>query len=147
MNVFAPLDGKAFRAEWSDKPDGATVDTVVYEMILGGRALQSTHKIKDSSYGGRSIFFYDEGAKKYVYHYFTTAGFHTSGVADIKDGVMMSEEKVDGHDTIASVRSRATFSPEEIKVEVVYVGKDGTETPAPLRIYRPIQDPGPLFPK
>lgn len=147
MAVFAPLDGKAYRAEWSDQPGEMTVDTVVYEMILGGRALQSTHRIKESTYGGRTIFFYDEGAKKYVYHYFTTGGFHTSGDATFVDGVMISEEAVNGHETIASVKSRVTFAPEEIRVEVVYVGKDGTQTPSPARLYRPVADPGPLFEK
>jgi hypothetical protein len=145
LAVFAPLDGKAFRAEWSDKPGETTIDTVVYEMILGGRALQSTHRIKDSTYGGRSIFFYDEGAKEYVFHYFTTGGFHTSGGATIEGAVMTSEEAVNGHETIGSVRSRATFAPDEIRVEVLYVGKDGTQTPAPVRVYRPVADPGPLF--
>lgn len=147
MAPFAALDGKAFEAKWSDRPGATTNDVVVYEMILGGRALQSTHRIKGSPYGGRSIFFYDEGAKKYVFHYFTTGGFHTAGDAAFVDGALIAEEAVNGHATIASVKSRSTFSPEEIRVAVTYVGKDGSETPAPVRVYRPVADPGPLFKK
>ncbi|HBS32468.1 MAG TPA: hypothetical protein DEA40_12135 [Parvularcula sp.] len=145
MAVFAPFDGRAFRAEWTDE-NGSFVDIATYDLILNGRALQSTHRLQGLDYGGRTIFFWDEAAGKYVYHYFTTGGFHTHGQADIAGGVMVTEEKVEGHDTIAAVKSRAIFTPEEIAVEVVYVGKDGGETPAPRRVYRPVADPGRLFP-
>ena len=145
MQVFAPLDGRAFRAEWKDEK-GAYVDIATYDLILNGRALQSTHRLQGLDYGGRTIFFWDEGAKKYVFHYFTTGGFHTLGAADIVDGKMTTEEKVEGHETVASVKASTTFSPDEIVVEVVYVGKDGTETPGGKRVYKPVADPGPLFP-
>lgn len=147
MAPFAGLDGKAYRAEWSDDGNKKTVDVATYELILDGRALQSTHRIEGSTYGGRTIIFYDEGAKKYVFHYFTTGGFHTAGTADVRDGVMTSEEKVEGHATIASVRSSASFAPEAIRVEVTYVGKDGSQSPQPARTYAPIVHPGELFPK
>lgn len=145
MQVFAPLDGRTYRAEWSDE-NGTFVDIATYEMILNGRALQSTHRLEGLDYGGRTIFFWDEGAKKYVYHYFTTGGFHTLGSADIAGGRMTTEEKVEGHETVASVRSSSSISPDEIVVEVVYVGKDGAETPGGKRVYKPVADPGPLFP-
>jgi hypothetical protein len=147
MAPFAPLDGKAFRSEWNDEAGKPVVDVATYELILGGKALQSTHKITGSPYGGRTIIFYDEGAKRYVYHYFTTGGFHTAGMADMKDGVFVSTETVNGHATVKEVRARSTFRPDELRVEVVYVGKDGAETPQPARIYKPTPHPGELFPK
>ncbi len=145
MQVFAPLDGHAYRAEWKDE-NGTYVDIATYDMILNGRALQSTHRLQGLDYGGRTIFFWDEGAKTYVYHYFTTGGFHTLGSAAFVGGRMTTEEKVEGHETVASVRSSSKISPDEIVVEVVYVGKDGTETPGGKRVYKPVADPGPLFP-
>jgi hypothetical protein len=145
MAVFAPFDGKAFRAEWTDE-NGAVVDVAAYDMILNGHALQSTHRLQGVDYGGRTIFFWDEAAKNYVYHYFTTGGFHTHGSAAFVDGAMVTEEKVEGHDKIAAVRSKSVFKPEAITVDVVYVGKDGGETPAPRRVYKPVADPGRLFP-
>ena len=145
MKIFAFLDGRAFRAAWSDE-NGDFVDVATYDMILNGRALQSTHRLQGIDYGGRTIFFWDEAAKKYVYHYFTTGGFHTHGTAEFIDGVMVTEEKVEGHDTIDLVKARSTFNPEEIAVEVVYVGKDGGEKAAPRRVYKPIASPGRLFP-
>lgn len=147
MAPFAGLDGKSYRAEWSDDGAKKTVDVAKYEVILGGRALQSTHRIEGSTYGGRSIIFYDEAAKKYVYHYFTTGGFHTTGAAEMKDGVFVSSEAVNGHATIAEVRAHSVFKPEQLSVDVIYVGKDGSESKQPTRIYRPVADPGELFPK
>lgn len=145
MAKFAPFSGKTFRGEWSD-PDGTQyVDIAKWELILNGRALQSTHRLEGKDYGGRTIFFYDEGAKNYVFHYFTTAGFHTSGTSQFADGGLVTEEKVDGHETIASVRSKVTFGADALEIDVVYVGKDGSETPGGHRVYREIADPGRLF--
>lgn len=145
MKVFAPFAGKTLRGEWSDE-NGTYVDIAKYQLILNGRALQSTHRIEGGDYGGRTIFFFDEGAKKYVYHYFTTAGFHTTGAADFIDGALVTEEKVEGHETIGSVKSRSEFGDGQIVINVVYVGKDGTETPGGARVYKPVADPGRLFP-
>jgi hypothetical protein len=145
MAKFAPFSGKTFRGEWSD-PDGTQfVDIAKWELILNGRALQSTHRLEGKDYGGRTIFFYDEGAQNYVFHYFTTAGFHTSGTSSFIDGGLVTEEKVDGHDTIASVRSKVIFGADAIEVDVVYVGKDGSQSPGGHRVYKEIADPGRLF--
>lgn len=144
MAYFAGLDGKTFSAQWKDAK-GTYTDVVRYDLILGGRALQSTHRIKENGYGGRTIFFWDEGAKKYVFHYFTSAGFHTSGEFALKNGAVETAETVNGHPTIAGVRSSTRFSPDKIEVNSVYVGKNGEETPNPPRIYAPVADPGPLF--
>lgn len=145
MAYFAALDGRSYSARWKDKNETYT-DVTRYEMILGGRALQSTHRITENGYGGRTIFFYDEAKKKYVYHYFTNGGFHTMGEATLHDGVLQSAEEVSGHSTIALVKAMSVFSPDRIEVRVVYVGKDGEETPTPARTYSPVADPGPLFP-
>lgn len=145
MAYFAALDGKTFSAQWKDK-NGTYTDVARYEMILGGRALQSTHRIKENGYGGRTIFFYDEGKKKYVYHYFTNAGFHTAGEATLHEGVLQSAEEVSGHPSIALVKAMSVFAPDKIEVRVVSVGKDGEEAPAPARLYKPVADPSPLFP-
>lgn len=145
MAAFAPFSGKTFRGEWTDENGERLVDIAKWELILNGRALQSTHRLEGKDYGGRTIFFYDEGAKKYVFHYFTTAGFHTTGVSEFIDGGLATEEKVEGHDTVGSVRSKVAFQPDRLLIDVVYVGKDGTETPGGSRIYREIPDPGRLF--
>ena len=145
MAAFAPFSGKTFRGEWTDDNGEHLVDIAKWELILNGRALQSTHRLQGKDYGGRTIFFYDEGAKNYVFHYFTTAGFHTTGTSDFVDGGLVTEEKVEGHDSVGSVRSTATFGEDAIEIDVVYVGKDGSETPGGHRVYTEIADPGRLF--
>lgn len=145
MAMFAPFAGKTFRGEWTADNGETLVDIAKWELILNGRALQSTHRLQGKDYGGRTVFFYDEGAKNYVFHYFTTAGFHTTGVSQFVDGGLVSEETVEGASNVASVRSKATFGPDAIVIDVVYVGKDGAETPGGRRVYREIADPGRLF--
>lgn len=145
MSMFAPFSGKTFRGEWTDDNGEHLVDVAKYELILNGRALQSTHRLEGKDYGGRTIFFYDEGAKNYVFHYFTTAGFHTTGISEFIDGSLVTDEKVEGHETVGSVHSKVTFGTGEILIDVVYVGKDGSETPGGRRIYKEISDPGRLF--
>ena len=145
MAPFAPFAGKTFRAEWTDEAGATFVDIAKWELILDGRALQSTHRLENNDYGGRTIFFFDEGKKKYVFHYFTTAGFHTLGEADFVDGGLVTEETVEGHPTAASVRAKSTFAENEILIDVVYVGKDGSQTPGGRRVYRPIDHDAPLF--
>jgi hypothetical protein len=145
MAVFAPYDGKTLRGEWSD-PDGTkVVDHAHWTMILGGRAMESVHRIEGSTYGGKTIIFYDEGAKKHVFHYFTTAGFHTVGEMAIDGETMTTVEKVEGHATIASVKSVTTIKPEVMIVDVVYIGKDGSQTNAGRRTYKPVDAPAPKF--
>lgn len=145
LATFAPLAGKTYRAEWEGENGAKIVDIAKWEMILDGHALQSTHRLEGGTYGGRTIFFYDEGAKRYVYHYFTTAGFHTMGSADLTPNGFTAEETVEGHPDIASVRSVATIAPGTLEVDVVYIGKDGKESPGGHRVYREIAPAGPLF--
>ncbi|MEZ5891965.1 MAG: hypothetical protein R3C58_02280 [Parvularculaceae bacterium] len=125
MAFFADLAGTAWRGEGTG-PDGKPiVDNAYYEMILGGRAFQSTHRIENGSYGGRTIFFYDEGAKKYLYHYFTTAGFHTMGEIIPTEHGFTSVEAVIGHPTIVEVRAEAVFGDDTITVTSQHVDNTG----------------------
>lgn len=145
MAVFAPFSGKSFRGEWTGEDGVQYVDIAKWELILNGRALQSTHRLQGKDYGGRTIFFYDEAANAYVFHYFTTGGFHTTGVSEFIDGGLVTDEKVEGASNVASVRSKVKFLEDAIEIDVVYVGKDGSETPGGRRVYKEIADPGRLF--
>ncbi|MBB5518155.1 hypothetical protein [Amphiplicatus metriothermophilus] len=145
MAPFAPLAGSAWRGEGAG-PDGAPiVDTVVYDFILEGRALQSTHRLADGSYGGRTIIFYDEGAKEYVFHYFTTAGFHTTGTVRLEEDGFEAVETVHGHETIAQVRARATIGEDALTVDSLYVDRNGVEKPGRTMTYRRLDARPKLF--
>jgi hypothetical protein len=116
MAPFAPFAGRTWKGTGPDSQDIAR-----WEFILAGRALQITHRIVGSDYGGRSIIFYDERARTYVVHYFTTAGFHTLGEMKIGDGVLEVNEDVVGHATITKVRSRSRLEGGRLMTAAEYL--------------------------
>lgn len=145
MAPFAELAGKTLRGEGTG-PDGQPiVDIAKWEMILGGRAFQSTHRLENGDYGGRTIFFYDESAEKYVFHYFTTAGFHTVGEIEPTDTGFIAVEEVRGHPTFVEVRSEMIYESDVIRVKTSHTDKEGKSTQGEGFVYREIDDPGSLF--
>ena len=143
MAPFAALAGRAWRGEGTG-PDGKPiVDFAYYEMILGGRAFQSTHKIENANYGGRTIFFFDEGAKKYIYHYFTTAGFHTIGEITPTETGFTAIEEVVGHAEFSEVRSEMIIDRDAsgaiMRVESSHVRKDGAVSAGDSITYREVE--------
>ena len=145
MKPFAKFAGTAWRGEGTG-PDGKPiVDIARYEMILGGRAFQSTHKLEGGTYGGRTIIFFDEGAQRYIFHYFTTAGFHTIGDIVPSEAGFTATEAVQNHPEYAEVRSQAIFGDVTIEVRSQHVAHDGKVSDGDGLFYRQIDDPGPLF--
>jgi hypothetical protein len=63
---------------------------------LNGKAVRVLHPINDS-HGGESLVMWDEEKKAVAYHYFTTAGFRTTGTMTFKDGKILSHEVVTGN--------------------------------------------------
>lgn len=145
MAPFAKLAGTAWRGEGEGPDSKSVADIVRYEMIIGGRAFQATHRLEDGSYGGRTIFFYDEGAKKYIFHYFTTAGFHTLGEITPTDNGFVSVEKIEGNTKYAEVRAEMIFENEAIRVKTTLVDKSGKASGGGDLVYHRIEDPGVLF--
>ncbi|MEO0880133.1 MAG: hypothetical protein AAFY22_10525 [Pseudomonadota bacterium] len=146
MAPFANLVGKTWRGEGAG-PDGKpVVDIARWEFILGGRALQTTHRLENGTYGGRTIFFYDEAAKEYVHHYFTTAGFHTTGTAQVTERGFVATERVIGHPKYAVVNSEIIIEDGVMRTLTSHIDHDGKASPAVEGfVYREIADPGPLF--
>jgi len=114
-NPLAPFE--ALMGTWSGEGTnrGEPVSDVTHiEWILGGHAVQQTHAVNGGTYGGRTIYFWDReaagGEGAIIYHYFTTAGFHTQGTAYWEDGAFHATEAVEGHPTITEVR--ATMTPD-----------------------------------
>ncbi|MEL6369785.1 MAG: hypothetical protein AAFR03_03600 [Pseudomonadota bacterium] len=137
MKPFEPFAGKTFRGEGKG-PDGrAIVDLSRWQFILGGRALETEHRLENGSYGGKTIFFYDENGKEYVFHYFTTAGFHTTGTMTLTDTGFMSVEKVIGHDVFDEVRADITIDGDTLIVRSSHVTKDGEVSEGEAMVYKP----------
>ncbi len=145
MAVFADLAGRSWRGEGTGPNGQPITDIATYEMILGGRAFQSTHRLEDEPYGGRTIFFYDEGAKEYVFHYFTTAGFHTTGVIEPTDRGFKAVETISGHDEFAEVHSQIFVEGDRLRIETVHVDHDGVASAGDALVYKEIENPGALY--
>ena len=142
MAPFVKFAGTAWRGE-GNGPDGKPiVDIAKYEMILGGRAFQSTHKLENHSYGGRTIIFYDEGAKNYIFHYFTTAGFHTTGEITPTETGFTAVEQVQNHPEFAEVHSEAIYGDKTIRIVSSHVKHDGTRSVGEVLEYTEMANPG-----
>ncbi|MFM2044743.1 MAG: hypothetical protein RLY86_3319 [Pseudomonadota bacterium] len=97
--------GQTYRGAGADgKP---LVDIQRWDWAVAGKAVRITHALEDGSYGGETVVFYDAPSKSLIYHYFTTAGFHTQGTMVASPGTWVAEEAVAGHHTITRVRTTA----------------------------------------
>jgi len=103
-----PHVGKTWKGEGKD----GAVDVSRWDWALGGKAVRMTHALADGSYGGETIVFWDKPRQTLIYHYFTTAGFHTQGTITTSPTGMVAEEAVEGHPSITRVRSTGTFNPD-----------------------------------
>jgi len=108
LEPFRPLLGKTWRGEFKKStPEKPLVDIARWERALNGKAVRILHSVNNGSYGGETIIQWDAGKKQIIYHYFTTAGFYTTGTMTHADGKFTSHEKVLG-DTSGVTEVRAT---------------------------------------
>ena len=102
---------------WKQQPnEGATngkIDVARWERALNGKAVRILHSINDGEYGGETIVTWDDAKKSVVYHYFTTAGFMTTGTMTFEGGKVLTNEKVAGNaGGVTEVRGTAEITPE-----------------------------------
>ena len=95
---------------------------------------------------GRTIIFYDEAASAYIFHYFTTAGFHTTGEITVTEDGYAASETVNGHPSVAAVESTLTVYGDKTVISVRYRGHNGEWTDEPKRTYAPVAGPVPFSP-
>jgi len=114
LEPLRPLLGKTWRGEFvNSKPDKPVVDVSRWERALNGKAVRMLHSINDGAYGGETIFTWDEASQTISYHYFTTEGFTTQGTMALKDGKLVTNEKVTGDaDGVTEVRGATEFLPD-----------------------------------
>ena len=107
LEAFRPFLGRTWRGEFKNStPEKRTIDVARWERALNGKAVRVLHSINDGAYGGESIVRWDKESKQLVYHYYTTAGFMTSGTMTINDGKIVAVEKVLGNaNGVTEVRS------------------------------------------
>lgn len=107
LEPFRPLLGKTWRGEFKNSTaEKPRYDIARWERALNGQAIRVLHSVNDGAYGGESIIQWNKEKEQLVYHYFTTAGFSTTGTMTHKDGKILGHEKVTGRaNGINEVRS------------------------------------------
>lgn len=145
---IAGFVGKTWKGEGKG-PDGKPItDISRWEWALGGRAIRVTHSLADASYGGETMIFWDAPSKSLIYHYFTTAGFHTQGIMRADGpGRLIAEEEVKGHPKISRVRSTMVLTGDGMTTNAEFLS-DANWTPGHSFVYK-ATDPTalPAFPK
>lgn len=114
LEPLRPFIGKTWRGEFKEsKPDKPMIDVSRWERALNGKAIKIIHSVNDGAYGGESFLRWDREKQELVFHYFTTAGFHTTGTATVTNGKIVTTEKVRGHaDGITEVRATLELRPD-----------------------------------
>jgi hypothetical protein len=142
LEPLRPLLGKTWQGNFKDsKPEKPTIDVVRWERALNGQAVRVLHSINQGIYGGETLFVWSEQKQALVYHYFTTAGFTTSGTLEVKGGKFFTHEDVAGDGTgITEVRATTEFLPDGKMHVVAEYRKNGTWVPGHEVTYH--EEPG-----
>jgi hypothetical protein len=141
LEPLRPLLGKTWRGEFKNSnPDNPTIDVSHWERALNGKAVRVIHSVNNGSYGGESIIRWDKDSKQVVYHYYTTAGFMTSGTMTVADGKLVGFEKVSGDaNGITEVRSTTELRPDGTMLTKAEYLKNGQPTGGRETLYK--EDP------
>jgi hypothetical protein len=139
LESFRPFLGKTWRGEFKEsKPDKPVVDVSRWERALNGKAIRVLHSVNDGAYGGESLMFWDSEQQKLRYYYFTTAGFHTSGVITVTEKKIIATEKVTGSaNGISEVRSTTEIQADgTLSTKAEYLDKDGKKAGGREVVYK-----------
>ena len=115
LEPLRPLLEKTWKGPFKNsKPEKPTVDVMRWERALNGKAVRILHSINDGAYGGETIIAWDQKKQGLTYHYFTTAGFMTTGTMSFQDGKVLTHELVTGNAEggIAEVRGTSELQPD-----------------------------------
>lgn len=127
LEALRPFLAKTWRGQFKDtKRDAPMFDIARWERALNGKAVRVLHSIDDGRYGGESIIHWDSEKNQVSYHYFTTAGFYTTGAMIYVDGKITAVEKVTGNTNgITEVRSTYELRPDGTVLNKSEYIKDG----------------------
>src|SRR6185369_168379 len=113
LEPLQPLLEKTWKGAFKNsKPEKPIVDVMRWERALNGKAVRVLHSINDGAYGGETIFRWDEQKQSVVYHYFSTAGFTTTGTMRLEGSKIMTHEVVSGTGDTSEVRGTSEIKPD-----------------------------------
>ena len=141
LEPLRPLLGKTWRGPFKNsKPEKPVVDIMRWERALNGNAIRSLHSINEGSYGGETIYTWNAEKQVVTFHYFTTAGFMTTGTIRFEDGKFITHEIVSGKSgTVSEVKAISQFQPDGAFVVKTEHLKDGKWEAGRETVYR--EDP------
>lgn len=114
LEPLRPWLGKTWKGQFKNStPEKPVVDVSHWERALNGKAVRMVHSINDGAYGGESIIMWDAQKQVVSYHYFTTAGFTTTGTMTFKEGKILTDEIVTGNaGGVTEVRGTTEMRPD-----------------------------------
>ena len=141
LEVLRPFLGRTWRGEMKNStPEKPVVDVARWERALNGQAVRVLHSINAGEYGGETLIFWSAEKKSLVYHYFTTAGFQTEGVATVDGTRITTSEKVLGNASgITEVKAVTELRADGAMAKTSEYLKDGKWVPGNAATYR--EDP------
>ncbi len=141
LEVLRPYVGRTWRGDFKNStPEKPMVDIAKWERALNGQAIRVLHSINQGVYGGETLMTWDATKKTIVYHYFTTAGFMTTGTLRREGGKVISHEFVKGEaGGVAEVRATNELLPDGTMTAKSEYLKNGKWEPGHEIVYR--EDP------
>jgi hypothetical protein len=130
LEPLRPLLGKTWKGVFKgSKPEKPTIDVQRWERALNGQAVRLLHSINEGTYGGETLFLWNDKSKTVEYYYFTTAGFMTTGTLEVKEGKIQTHEQVKGDaGGVTEIRATSEMLPEgKLHVKAEYL-KNGQWT-------------------
>ena len=114
--AYAPFERMIGRSWRGTGTAGAGVEDIQrWTWALGGHAVRVVHSVNGGAYAGETLIFRDKDSGGYIFHYFTTGGFHTTGtMTPVGAGGFEIEETVHGADGIERLRSTTAFGPDGV---------------------------------
>jgi len=98
LQALQPFLGHTWRGEFKKStPEKPIIDVSRWDRALNGKAVRVLHSINNGAYGGESIIHWDSEKNEIRYHYFTTAGFYTTGSMTITNNIITAVERVSGN--------------------------------------------------
>lgn len=139
LKFFQPYLGTWYAVFEQKEGKPIVADVAKWQRVLNGKALKTIHSVNDGAYGGESIIFWDKNKQKYVFYYFTTADFMTTGEIEVlSENSFAAYEDVSGESQmskgISKVRSISTLTKDKITVQTSYLKNSEWTTPE-TRIY------------
>ena len=141
LEPFRPLLGKTWRGEFKNsRPDKPAIDVARWERALNGKAVRVLHSVNDGAYGGETIIQWDKEKREIIYHYFTTAGFFTTGTMTAAGDKFISLERVVGSTNgVTEVRATTELRPDGTLLTKAEYLKEGQRTGGREVLYK--EDP------